>query len=136
MSETRSFYSVNLRRPVLVTIISDAPLDRQGKKWLWVRPVAVSDDGGNILAWASAGSLGFNGPKKATPFASSKVIAAITEKLKSTGPMNVDILVKGVGGGRDSALRSLINQGFVVGSIRDITPIPHNGPRKKKVRRV
>ena len=98
--------------------------------------VSVTDETGNLLAWASAGSLGFNGPKKATPFASSKVIAAISEKLKNTGPTTVEVLVKGVGGGRDSAMRSLINQGFNVVSIRDITPIPHNGPRPRKVRRV
>ncbi len=98
--------------------------------------VTVTDKSGNVLAWASAGSLGFSGPKKATPFASSKVIAAITEKLKATGPVNVKVIVKGIGGGRDSAVRSLINQGFNVVSIKDATPIPHNGPRPRKVRRV
>ncbi|MBU6500247.1 MAG: 30S ribosomal protein S11 [Patescibacteria group bacterium] len=98
--------------------------------------VTVTDKSGNVLAWASAGSLGFAGPKKATPFASSKVIAAITEKLKDAGPVNVNVIVKGIGGGRDSAVRSLINQGFNVLSIKDATPIPHNGPRPPKVRRV
>jgi len=98
--------------------------------------VSVTDLKGNVLAWATAGSLGFSGPKKATPFASSKVIAAIAEKLKATGPTRVEVIVKGVGGGRDSAIRSLINQGFDVLSIRDATPIPHNGPRPRKVRRV
>ncbi|MDO8537215.1 MAG: 30S ribosomal protein S11 [bacterium] len=98
--------------------------------------VTVTDSTGNVLAWGSAGSLGFSGPKKATPFASSRVIAAITEKLKATGPSRVEIIVKGVGGGRDSAIRSLINQGFDVLSIKDATPIPHNGPRPRKVRRV
>ncbi len=98
--------------------------------------VTVTDTQGNVLAWGSAGSLGFAGPKKATPFASSKVIAAITEKLKATGPTKVEIIVKGVGGGRDSAIRSLINLGYDVLSIKDATPIPHNGPRPPKVRRV
>lgn len=98
--------------------------------------VTVTDSSGNVLAWATAGSLGFSGPKKATPFASSKVIAAITEKLKATGPTTVEVIVKGIGGGRDSAVRSLINQGFNVTSIKDATPIPHNGPRPRKVRRV
>lgn len=98
--------------------------------------VTVTDLAGKVIAWATAGSLGFSGPKKATPFASSKVVAAITEKLKSTGPNTVEIIVKGIGGGRDSAIRSLINQGFNVVSIKDETPIPHNGPRPAKVRRV
>jgi small subunit ribosomal protein S11 len=98
--------------------------------------VTITDTKGNMLAWATAGSLGFNGPKKATPFASSKVIAAITEKIKPMGVTNLEIFVKGVGGGRDSALRSLVNQGFIVTSFKDVTPIPHNGPKPKKVRRV
>ncbi len=98
--------------------------------------VTITDPKGNMLAWATAGSLGFNGPKKATPFASSKVIAAITEKIKPMGVTNLEIFVKGVGGGRDSALRSLVNQGFVVTSFKDVTPIPHNGPKPPKVRRV
>lgn len=98
--------------------------------------VTVTDKQGNVLAWASAGSLGFSGPKKATPFASSKVVAAIAEKLQSTGPQDIDVIVKGIGSGRDSAVRSLINHGFNITSIKDATPVPHNGPRPPKVRRV
>jgi small subunit ribosomal protein S11 len=98
--------------------------------------VTVTDMTGNVVAWASAGSLGFSGPKKATPFASSKVIAALVEKLQNNGPKDVSIIVKGIGSGRDSAIRSLINQGFNILSIKDVTPIPHNGPRAPKVRRV
>jgi small subunit ribosomal protein S11 len=98
--------------------------------------ITVTDNSGNVLAWGSAGSLGFSGPKKATPFASSKVIAAIAEKIKATGPNTVSIIVKGVGSGRDSAIRSLINQGFDILSIKDVTPVPHNGPRPVKTRRV
>lgn len=98
--------------------------------------VTVTDTSGNVLAWASAGSLGFSGPKKATPFASSKVIAAIVEKIQATGPKEVDVIVKGIGSGRDSAIRSLINEGFILNSIKDMTPVPHNGPRPPKVRRV
>ena len=98
--------------------------------------VTVTDVGGNVLAWASAGSLGFSGPKKATPFASSKVIAAIVEKIQGNGPKDIAVIVKGIGSGRDSAIRSLINQGFNVLSIKDVTPIPHNGPKAPKVRRV
>lgn len=98
--------------------------------------VTVTDEQGNTIAWASAGSLGFSGPKKATPFAASKVVAALAEKLKKTGLVNIDVFVQGVGSGRDSALRSLANQGFNIASIKDMTSIPHNGPRPPKVRRV
>lgn len=98
--------------------------------------VTVTDKNGQALAWVSSGSLGFSGPKKATPFASTKVIEAITEKLQRSGPFNVDVIVKGVGSGRDSAVRALINRGFNLLSIKDVTPIPHNGPRAPKVRRV
>ncbi len=98
--------------------------------------LTVTDRGGNVVAWASAGSLGFSGPKKATPFAASKVVAAISEKLKKIGFYNLDVIVKGVGAGRDSAIRALANQGFAILSIKDLTPIPHNGPRPPKARRV
>jgi small subunit ribosomal protein S11 len=98
--------------------------------------VTVTDITGNVLAWASAGSLGFSGPKKATPFASSKVIAAITEKIQASGPKDISVIVKGIGSGRDSAIRSLINNGFNILSIKDATPVPHNGPRPAKTRRV
>lgn len=98
--------------------------------------VTVTDKNGQVLAWVSSGSLGFSGPKKATPFASTKVIEAITEKIQRSGPFNVDVIVKGVGSGRDSAVRALINRGFNLLSIKDVTPIPHNGPRAPKVRRV
>jgi small subunit ribosomal protein S11 len=98
--------------------------------------ITVTDATGNVLTWASAGSLGFAGPKKATPFASSKVIAAIAEKLQGNGPQDIKVIVKGIGSGRDSAIRSLINHGFNILSIKDDTPIPHNGPRPAKIRRV
>ena len=98
--------------------------------------VTVTDTTGNVLAWASAGSLGFSGPKKATPFASSKVIAAITEKIQASGPKDISVIVKGIGSGRDSAIRSLINNGFNILSIKDATPVPHNDPRPAKTRRV
>lgn len=98
--------------------------------------LSVTDRAGNVIAWASAGSLGFSGPKKATPFAASKVVGAVVEKLKKTGLSNIEVIVKGVGSGRDSAIRSLANQGFNILSIKDVTPIPHNGPRSKKIRRV
>ncbi|MEK7611828.1 MAG: 30S ribosomal protein S11 [Patescibacteria group bacterium] len=98
--------------------------------------ITVTDEKGNVVAWSTAGSLGFTGPKKATPFASAKVISALAEKLQKSGPVNVHVFVSGIGGGRDSALRSLANRGFNILSIKDITPIPHNGPRPPKVRRI
>lgn len=98
--------------------------------------VTVTDDKGGVIAWATAGSLGFSGPKKATPFAASKVVAAIAEKTEKTGPVNVEVYVSGIGAGRDSAIRSLLNHNFNILAIRDVTPIPHNGPRPPKVRRV
>ncbi|MBI4094539.1 MAG: 30S ribosomal protein S11 [Candidatus Liptonbacteria bacterium] len=98
--------------------------------------VSVTDMEGNVVTWASAGSLGFSGPKKATPFASSKIIATIAERLKNSGLKDVDVLVRGIGSGRDSAIRSLVGHGFNVLSIKEVTGIPHNGPRPKKVRRV
>jgi len=98
--------------------------------------VTMTDEKGNTLAWASAGSLGFSGPKKATPFAASKIIATIAERVSKTGPFNIHVFVMGVGSGRDTAVRSLPNHGFSILSIRDVTPVPHNGSKSKKVRRV
>lgn len=98
--------------------------------------ITVTDEKGNVITWMSAGSLGFSGPKKATPFAASKVAEVIMQKIEKSGPLNVDVYVSGVGAGRDSALRSLASKGLNMLSIKDVTPIPHNGPRPPKVRRV
>ncbi len=98
--------------------------------------VTVTDEKGNVLAWASAGAIGFSGPKKATPFAASKIVAVLAEKLKNVTFGSIEVMVRGVGGGRDSAVRSFINHGYNIVSIKDVTPIPHNGPRPAKVRRV
>lgn len=98
--------------------------------------ITVTDKDGNVITWMSAGSLGFSGPKKATPFAASKVAETIVQKIEKSGPLNVRIFVSGVGAGRDSAIRSLASKGLNILSISDITPIPHNGPRPPKVRRV
>ena len=98
--------------------------------------ITVTDDKGNVVAWASAGGTGFSGPKKATPFAASKVIASIMEKINKTGPRKVDIYVSGVGPGRDSAVRTLAAQDLDILSIKDVSPIAHNGPRARKQRRM
>ena len=98
--------------------------------------ISVTDESGNLVAWSTAGSLGFKGPKKATPFAASKIVAALSEKLRKAGLSNITIYLNGIGGGRDSSIRSFVNQGFNVLGIHDVTPIPHNGPKPKKVRRI
>lgn len=98
--------------------------------------ITVTDDRGNVLAASSSGTLGFKGPKKATPYAASKVTQAVLEKVKKTGLSEVNVFVKGIGSGRESAIRALVSQGLTLNSIKDMTPIPHNGPRPSKVRRV
>ncbi|RJQ37421.1 30S ribosomal protein S11 [Candidatus Parcubacteria bacterium] len=96
----------------------------------------LTDMSGAVLAWSSAGALGFKGTKKATPFAAARVSETVAEKAKRLGIEEVVVLVKGVGAGRESAIRALANRGIGVSLIKDITPVPHNGPRPKKVRRV
>jgi len=98
--------------------------------------VSVTDLKGELIAWSSAGSLGFKGPKKATPFAASKVVSVLMEKTKKLGLKTVEVYVKGIGGGRETAIRSLANHFIDIILIKDITPMPHNGPRPKKARRI
>jgi len=98
--------------------------------------LTVTDEKGNVLAWSSAGSLGFKGPKKSTPFAATSVVETLLSKLKKVDLGRVAIYVKGIGGGRAAAIRALINNNLDIYLIKDITPIPFNGPRPKKPRRV
>ncbi len=98
--------------------------------------ITLTDLEGNIVAWSSAGSVGFKGPKKATPFAASKVVETLIEKVRGLDLREVSIFVRGVGSGRDAAIRALVNYGLEISSIKDITPVPHNGCRPKKPRRV
>lgn len=98
--------------------------------------ITITDDKGGVIAWSSAGSLGFSGAKKATPFAAARVAETAVEKARKYGLEEVGVLVSGVGSGRDSAIRALANQGLAITAIKDVTPLPHNGPRPKKVRRV
>ncbi|KKU10491.1 MAG: 30S ribosomal protein S11 [Parcubacteria group bacterium GW2011_GWB1_46_8] len=98
--------------------------------------ITVADHRGNVLGWSSAGTLGFKGPKKATPFAATSVVDALIQKLKRIELGKVSIFVRGVGGGREAAVRAFINKGLDVQLIKDVTPIPHNGPRPPKPRRV
>ena len=98
--------------------------------------ITLTDPQGNTLCWTSAGNIGFKGTKKATPFAASKVAEAISLAAKKLGIEKVAVLIKGIGSGRESALRSLATRGLEITSIKDVTPIPHNGCRPPKVRRV
>jgi len=97
--------------------------------------ITLADGNGNVLAWASAGALGFKGAKKATPYAASKVAETVLEKVKKSGLQDIEIYVKGIGSGRESAVRTLANSLTPI-SISDVTPIPHNGCRPPKRRRV
>jgi len=98
--------------------------------------VTLTDTVGNVLASKSAGKLGFKGSKKSTPFAASKVAETLGAVAEKMGIKKIQIVVKGIGSGRESALRSIANQGFEISSIKDVTPIPHNGCRPKKPRRL
>lgn len=98
--------------------------------------VTITDLNGNAIAWGSAGHSGFRGPKKATPFAATIITKSVVEKVRDTGLSEVDVYVKGIGGGREAAIRALSSGGININVIRDVTPTPHNGCRPKKVRRV
>ena len=99
--------------------------------------LTLTNSKGQVLAWKSAGSVGFKGTKKSTSFAASRVAETIANVCKKMGVVDkIEVLVKGIGAGRESAVRTLITQGLNVISIKDITPMPHNGCRPKKVRRV
>jgi len=98
--------------------------------------ISLTDDQGNVLAVSSAGALGFKGPKKATPYAANKVVEVLSDKMKKVGLKDVSIYVKGIGSGREAAIRAVAGQGLNVLTIKDITPVPHNGPRQRKPRRV
>jgi small subunit ribosomal protein S11 len=98
--------------------------------------VTITDLSGNVIAWASAGTEGFKGSRKSTPFAAQMAVESAVKKAKEMGLRNVQVCVKGPGAGRESALRSLQVAGLKVSLIRDITPIPHNGCRPPKRRRV
>lgn len=98
--------------------------------------INLTDLKGNTLAWSSSGSLGFKGAKKSTPYAASIVAKSAIEKVKKTGLSDVRVVVRGIGSGRESAIRSLANAGLNITSIQDVTPIPHNGCRPPKPRRV
>ncbi len=98
--------------------------------------ITLSDPNGNVLGWSSSGKVGFKGPKKATPYAASQVAKDVIDKVVDYGLKEVSVFIKGVGGGREGAIRALHTHGLNVVAIADVTPIPHNGCRPPKRRRV
>ncbi len=98
--------------------------------------ITITDTLGNVISWGSAGLVGFKGSKKSTPYAAQKTMEDVIQRVRERGLQEVDILVKGIGSGRESAVRALQSSGLTVLSIKDQTPIPHGGVRPKKVRRV
>jgi small subunit ribosomal protein S11 len=98
--------------------------------------VSITDPAGNVISWASAGSVGFKGSRKSTPFAAQLAAESAAKKAADHGMRNITVLVKGPGAGRESALRALQSAGLKISLIRDCTPIPHNGCRPPKRRRV
>ncbi len=98
--------------------------------------ITITDDQGKVLSWSSAGSVGFKGTKKGTPFAAQIAAQTCAKKVQEMGLKQVAVLIKGPGSGRETAIRALQSAGLMITSIKDITPIPHNGCRPPKQRRV
>ncbi|MBU1032361.1 30S ribosomal protein S11 [Patescibacteria group bacterium] len=98
--------------------------------------ISITDLNGNVLAWGSAGSVGFKGPKKATPYAATVVVKKISEKVEPYGLREANMFISGVGSGREGAIRAFNAQGINILTIKDVTPIPHNGCRPPRPRRV
>ncbi|MFH1597681.1 MAG: 30S ribosomal protein S11 [Patescibacteria group bacterium] len=98
--------------------------------------ITICDLKGNVLFWSTSGKMGFKGPKKSTPYAAGVVVRDIVDKMKTVAMKEIDIFVRGVGSGREAAIRAFNAQGINISCIKDVTPIPHNGPRPKRPRRV
>ncbi|OQX88410.1 MAG: 30S ribosomal protein S11 [Candidatus Omnitrophica bacterium 4484_70.2] len=98
--------------------------------------ITITDSEGNTLAWASGGTIGFKGTKKSTPYAAQLAALDVAKRVKEAGILQVEVLVKGPGPGREAAIRSLQSAGLQVRKVKDVTPQPHNGCRPRKKRRV
>lgn len=98
--------------------------------------ITITDMSGNTLGWSSAGAVGFKGARKSTPYAASTAMENLAKKLSERGLREVEVYIKGPGSGRDAAIRALKNSKLIIKAIADVTPIPHNGPRPRKQRRV
>lgn len=98
--------------------------------------ISITDPNGNVIVWSTPGVVGFNGSKKSTPFAAQLAASDAARKAKDLGIKSVDVFVKGPGAGRESAIRAMQANGLVIMNIKDVTPLPHNGCRPRKKRRV
>lgn len=98
--------------------------------------ITLTDERGDVLSWSSSGKCGFKGPKKSTAYAAGVVVRDAVQRARLYGLTEVDVIIKGIGSGREAAVRAFNTQGLQIASIRDFTPIPHNGCRPPKVRRV
>lgn len=98
--------------------------------------VTITDMKGDTIGWSSSGSVGFKGARKSTPFAASTAVESLAKKVLDLGLKEVEVYIKGPGSGRDAAIKALKNSGLFIKAIADVTPIPHNGPRPRKRRRV
>lgn len=98
--------------------------------------VTITNEKGDAISWSSSGAAGYKGTRKATPFAATQAVEKALGKAKESGIQSLEVYIKGPGVGRDAALRAIRNSGMAIAMIADVTPIPHNGPREKKKRRV
>lgn len=98
--------------------------------------VTITNEKGDTISWSTSGAAGFKGTRKSTPYAATQAVEAALQKAKESGIQSLEVYIKGPGVGRDAALRAIRNSGFSISMIADVTPIPHNGPREKKRRRV
>jgi small subunit ribosomal protein S11 len=98
--------------------------------------ITIVDAAGQVIAWDSAGTIGYKGSRKSTPYAAQRAAEKVADKIKKMGVHEIEVLVRGPGSGRESAIRALANSGIEVKSIEDVTPLPHNGCRPRKRRRV
>ena len=142
MAETKQIDKKVEKTEVRKEAVAKAPKRKVDSAILFVQSTynntlcLLTDSKGNALAQSSSGALGFKGAKKGTPFAAAKVGEVLADKAKLMGVKEVAAIIKGVGSGRESAVRSFITKGINITSVKDVTPVPHNGPRPKKPRRV
>ncbi len=154
MEETNNSHSKEeapLATPVAEVAVSDTPKIKSKKKKAKTKVtkgkifinstynntiISATDTSGNVLIWSSAGKIGFKGSKKSTPYAGQRTMEDILARLKERGLNEVDIFIKGIGSGRESAIRALQGSGLSILAIKDQTPTPHGGVRQKKPRRV